>query len=173
MTTSTLISVATVTDFQKTVWDFYRAHRRTMPWRVEPAPYFVLVSELMLQQTQVSRVQSKFISFIRKFPTIEALAAAPLADVLGAWSGLGYNRRAKFLWQAAQDIQAKGSFPQTVDLLMQLPGIGANTAGAIAAYAFNRPVFFIETNIRTVFIHHFFEPYIYLAERLPDTFSKP
>ena len=158
MTTSTSIDPGAVTNFQKTVWDYYRAHRRDMPWRAEPTPYYVLVSELMLQQTQVSRVQAKFVSFIRKFPTPEALAAAPLADVLEAWSGLGYNRRAKFLWQAAQAIMRDhgGQVPRTQRELVSLPGVGPNTAGALLAYAFNEPAVFIETNIRTVFIHHFF-----------------
>lgn len=140
------------------VWDFYRAHRRDMPWRQEPAPYHVLVSELMLQQTQVARVQAKFVTFVRRFPTLEDLATAPLADVLAAWSGLGYNRRAKFLWQAAQVVHNDyaGQVPRTQKELVKLPGVGINTAGAILAYAYNEPVVFIETNIRTVFIHHFF-----------------
>lgn len=113
----------------------------------------------MLQQTQVGRVAPKFEAFLRQFPTIQILAAASLGDVLVAWSGLGYNRRAKFLWQAAQDITNRhgGVMPQDVPALRQLPGIGVNTAGAIAAYAFNQPSIFVETNIRTVYIHHFFE----------------
>jgi len=158
MIISTSISPAAITKFQTTVWNFYRAHRRTMPWRIEPTPYYVVVSELMLQQTQVVRVQSKFVGFIRRFPTIEALAGAPLADVLGAWSGLGYNRRAKFLWQTAQAVVQDygGQVPRTQQDLVSLPGIGQNTAGAILAYAYNEPAVFIETNIRTVFIHHFF-----------------
>lgn len=147
-----------ITAFQRTVWDFYRAHKRAMPWRTQPAPYFVLVSEMMLQQTQVARVQQKFISFIRRFPTVQKLAAAPLGDVLEQWSGLGYNRRAKFLWQTAQQIVRDfgGEVPKAQEQLVSLPGIGANTAGAILAYAFNEPVVFVETNIRTVYIHHFF-----------------
>lgn len=117
-----------------------------------------MVSEVMLQQTQVGRVIPKYHAFLQQFSTVAALAEVPLADVLVAWSGLGYNRRAKFLWQAAQAIHKKydGVFPQTIPELASLPGIGVNTAGAIAAYAFNRPVVFIETNIRTVVIHHEF-----------------
>jgi A/G-specific adenine glycosylase len=143
--------------FQKLVQDYYRDHgRHDMPWRQPPFdPYKILVSEIMLQQTQVSRVTPKFTAFLQRFPTASALAAAPLADVLAAWSGLGYNRRAKFLWQAAQQIH--GAFPTTVEELVKLPGVGPNTAGAVAAYAFNQPAVFIETNIRTVFIHHFFK----------------
>lgn len=112
----------------------------------------------MLQQTQVARVQQKFAGFIRKFPTVQDLAASPLGDVLEQWSGLGYNRRAKFLWQAAQKIAQDfgGNVPGSQEALVSLPGIGPNTAGAILAYAFNEPVVFVETNIRTVYIHHFF-----------------
>lgn len=117
-----------------------------------------MVSEIMLQQTQVPRVTPKFAEFLDAFPTADALAAASLGDVLRVWNGLGYNRRAKFLWSAAQEIKSRfqGEIPQEIAALVTLPGVGVNTAGAIAAYAFNAPVVFIETNIRTVFIHHFF-----------------
>jgi A/G-specific adenine glycosylase len=151
------LSFKQIKGFQKEVWDYYSAHHRPMPWRANPTPYFVLVSEIMLQQTQVPRVLKKFTEFVERFPDVETLAGAPLGDVLAAWSGLGYNRRAKFLWQAAKAIAARGSFPQTREELTTLPGIGPNTAGAILAYAFNQPVLFIETNIRTVIIHHFFK----------------
>ena len=127
-----------------------------MPWRRDPSPYHVLVSELMLQQTQVARVIPKFLEFVRAFPTIEQLAAAPLAHVITQWQGLGYNRRAKYLHDSARMIVALPAWPATRDELMQLPGVGANTAGAIMAYAYNQPSVFIETNIRTVFIHEFF-----------------
>lgn len=155
---------AAVHAFQEIVWGYYRMYgRHDLPWR-QPAgdgtynPYHIVVSELMLQQTQVSRVIPKFEVFIRQFPTWGDLAAASLADVIRAWSGLGYNRRAKFLWQTAQAVTEHydGVLPQSVKELAALPGIGPNTAGAILAYAFNQPVLFIETNIRTVFIHHFF-----------------
>lgn len=130
-----------------------------MPWRDRPSPYYVLVSELMLQQTQVDRVIPKFEAFMKQFPTIRTLADAPLSEVLIAWSGLGYNRRAKFLHSAAQKVMKEfaGELPSTVRELTSLPGVGPNTAGALMAYAFNEPVVFIETNIRTVFFHHFFE----------------
>jgi A/G-specific adenine glycosylase len=145
-------------DFQELVWEKGRKSYRDMAWRRDTQPYYVLVSELMLQQTQVSRVEPKFAEFITRFPTVESLAEAQLADVLVLWSGLGYNRRAKFLWRAAQMIQHKfdGTFPDLIDELMKLPGVGKNTAGAIAAYAFNQPSLFVETNIRTVYLHHFF-----------------
>ncbi len=129
-----------------------------MAWRRDTRPYYVLVSEVMLQQTQVSRVEVKFAAFIDRFPTVEQLAAASLGEVLQVWSGLGYNRRAKFLWQAARMIVADfgGTFPTTKEVLLGLPGVGQNTAGAMLVYAYNQPVVFVETNIRTVFLHHFF-----------------
>ena len=147
-----------IRNFRETVWDFYHAHARAMPWRDDPSPYHVLVSELMLQQTQVGRVVPKFAQFTRRFPTVAALAAAPLADVLREWNGLGYNRRAKFLHGAARLVMSDfaGHIPDIPDDLRRLPGVGHNTAGAILAYAYNQPVVFIETNIRTVFFHHFF-----------------
>lgn len=131
---------------------------RVMPWRENLDPYWILVSEIMLQQTQVSRVEPKFREFVAKFPDIETLAKADLADVLVAWNGLGYNRRAKFLWQSAQMICESfgGEVPREISQLIQLPGVGENTAGAIAAYAFNEPAIFIETNVRTVILHNFF-----------------
>lgn len=145
-------------DFQEKVWEYYRAHARSMPWRDDPSPYHVLVSELMLQQTQVGRVLPKYEEFMQRFPTVTALAQAPLADVLGVWSGLGYNRRAKFLHAAAQKIVSEygGKIPDSPEKLVALPGVGKNTAGAILTYAFNQPVVFIETNVRTVFFYHFF-----------------
>lgn len=153
-----------ISDFVDTVWNYYDAHgRHDLPWRKPDAdgsfdPYKIMVSEIMLQQTQVGRVIPKYQEFLQQFPAVSALAKAPLADVLQAWSGLGYNRRAKFLWQAAQYVQhqCQGVFPRTVDELVALPGVGKNTAGAIATYAYQTAVPFIETNIRTVYIHHFF-----------------
>lgn len=145
-----------VREFQQLIVKKAEELYRDLPWRREPTPYHVLVSELMLQQTQVERVVPKFEVFMEKFPSIEALAVAPLADVLVAWQGLGYNRRAKYLHQAAQQIIALPSFPATIDELTTLPGVGPNTAGAIMAYAFDQPVVYIETNIRTVYLHHFF-----------------
>lgn len=148
-----------MTTLSDKVWDYYNYHgRHDLPWRASVDPYFVMISELMLQQTQVSRVIPKFQEFITAFPTVRSLAAATLSSVLTVWSGLGYNRRAKFLHQAAQMIVNEYSeqFPKTLEELIKLPGIGKNTAGAIIAYAYNLPAVFVETNIRTVFIHHFF-----------------
>ena len=162
-----------VEQFQQTVWEYYRAHgRHDLPWRQPEAdglfdPYKILVSEIMLQQTQVARVIPKFREFVAKFPTVADLAKAPLAAVLQAWSGLGYNRRAKFLWQAAQAVMDDhdGKLPASSSQLVKLPGIGPNTAGAVLAYAYNQPVVFIETNIRTVFIHHFLADKQGIADR--------
>lgn len=131
---------------------------RSMPWRDDTRPYYVLVSELMLQQTQVTRVVPKFEAFIERFPDERSLAGASLAEVLKLWQGLGYNRRAKFLHEATKMIMNEygGEFPEDEAGLLKLPGVGRNTAGAIRAYAFNQPSIFVETNIRTVYIHHFF-----------------
>jgi A/G-specific adenine glycosylase len=110
----------------------------------------------MLQQTQVHRVVPKFLEFISLFPDFPALAKAPLSEVLIAWQGLGYNRRAKYLHELAKAVVTRGGLPDTQDELVKLPGIGKNTSGAILAYAFDQPVVYIETNIRTVYLHHFF-----------------
>lgn len=150
--------------FAATVWDYYHEHgRHDLPWRQAAAdggfdPYHIMVSELMLQQTQVARVIPKYQAFLEQFPTVKSLAAAPLGDVLRTWSGLGYNRRAKFLHQAAQRLvhDYQGKVPQQPAELLKLSGIGPGTVGAILVYAYNQPVAFVETNIRTVFIHHFF-----------------
>ncbi len=130
-----------------------------MPWRETDDPYRVFVSEVMLQQTQVSRVLQKFNRFIEEFPDFGSLAAAPLSRVYAVWQGLGYNRRAVSLKRAAQAIVAghHGRLPATEESLASLPGIGSATASSIMAFAFNLPVVFIETNIRTVFIHFFFK----------------
>lgn len=141
---------------------------RDMPWRRDTRGYYVLVSELMLQQTQVERVIPKFEQFISVFPDFASLAAAPLADVLVLWSGLGYNRRAKFLHEAAKQVvaQHQGVLPDEEKSLVDLPGVGINTAGALQAYVYNKPVIFIETNIRTVLIYHFFDGEIEVQDSL-------
>lgn len=144
-------------EFQEIVWQYWREYgRQGLPWREEPTSYNVVVSELMLQQTQVERVIPKFLRFISLFPDFPALAKAPLSDVLIAWQGLGYNRRARYLHELAKEVVRLGDLPNTIEELVKLPGIGKNTAGAILAYAFDQPVVYIETNIRTVYLHHFF-----------------
>ena len=144
--------------FRRIVWDYYRQHRRNMPWRDDHSPYSVVVSEVMLQQTQVSRVLEKYPLFMRTFPGFEQLAAATMVDLLAVWQGMGYNRRALNLQKLARQVVADhdGQLPQDSKQLQQLAGIGPGTAGSIAAFAFNQPVVFIETNIRRVTIHHFF-----------------
>ncbi len=145
--------------FQELVWQKGRELYRDMPWRCDTRPYYVLVSELMLQQTQVARVIPKFQAFIERFPDEYALAQASLADVLRLWQGLGYNRRARFLHEAVRIIvnEYQGVFPSDEAGLISLPGVGKNTAGAVRAYSFNQPSIFIETNVRTVYFHHFFQ----------------
>lgn len=145
-------------DFQKLVWEKGRELYRDMPWRRDVRPYYVLVSELMLQQTQVERVMPKFSEFIARFPDMASLAGASLSEVIRVWQGLGYNRRAKYLHEAARTAMSVfgGRLPASSRELSQLPGVGANTAGAILAYAFNQPTVFVETNIRTVYFYHFF-----------------
>lgn len=137
---------------------FHRYGRNYLPWRQDHDPYKIMVSEIMLQQTQVERVIPKFTQFLGAFPTVEKLAHASLADVLKQWQGLGYNRRGKYLHQAAQKIvtEFEGVIPRKEDMLLSLPGIGAYTAAAIQAFSFNKPVIIIETNVRTIFLHHFF-----------------
>ena len=126
-----------------------RAH---LPWRHTRDPYAVLVSEVMLQQTQVDRVLPKYQEFMSRFPTLESLAAAPAADAIKAWASLGYNMRAVRLQQIARQAveQYGGALPQTLDGLMALKGIGRYTAGAIACFAFGLPVATVDTNIRRV-----------------------
>jgi A/G-specific adenine glycosylase len=156
----------------KELKSFYKKEGRShLPWRHTKDPYKILVSEIMLQQTQVQRVVPFYTKFIKQFPTPATLAKAPLSKVLAAWQGLGYNRRAKFLHEAAKmlnspaqkffcasDDEGKnfcaGEF--STEFLESLPGVGPYTARAVAAFAYNKPEVFIETNIRTVFTHYFY-----------------
>ena len=144
--------------FQQMVLDYYHSHGRPMAWRNTTDPYSILVSEIMLQQTQVERVTTKFPEFLAAFPDFASLAKAPLADILKIWQGMGYNRRAISLQKCAQRVMNEygGVLPADVDTLSTFPGIGPATASSICAFAFNQPVVFIETNIRRVFIHFFF-----------------
>lgn len=142
--------------FVRTVWRYYDRHgRHDLPWRATRDPYRIMVSELMLQQTQVARVIPKYKALLAAFPSATKLAEAPLGEVLRLWQGLGYNRRAKFLHAAARVI-AKDGFPDSYEAIRALPGVGAYTAGAIMAFAYEVSVPIIETNIRTVYLHHFY-----------------
>ncbi|MGZ7167981.1 MAG: A/G-specific adenine glycosylase [Halobacteriota archaeon] len=152
------LSLPVIAHFQKIVYNYYQAHGRDLPWRSTSDPYKILVSEVMLQQTQVERVLHKYEQFLQSFPTFEALAEAPLHVVLDIWRGLGYNRRAIALKKIARITveQFNGKLPSDDHALQNLPGIGKATAGAVRAFAFHKPAIFIETNIRTVFLHMFF-----------------
>lgn len=142
--------------FRRTVWVHYKKHgRHELPWRKTRDPYKILVSEVMLQQTQVERVEPYYREFLKKFPTARRLAEAPLSVVLKAWQGLGYNRRAKMLHETAKVI-AKSGVPKSAVALERLPGIGPYTAAAVAALAWDEPGLVLETNIRTAITHHFF-----------------
>lgn len=144
--------------FQAEVKKHSRGNRRDLPWRRTHDPYAILVSEVMLQQTQVARVLDAYPRFIALFPTVLSLARAEVSDVLSAWSGLGYNRRALSLHRAAGIIADEngGRVPDSVAGLRRLPGVGAATAAAVCAFAYERPQPFIETNIRAAFIQFFF-----------------
>ena len=149
---------AQLAGFRQLICTHYREHGRRLPWRETFDPYAILVSEIMLQQTQVDRVLPKYLEFLAEFPGFEELARAELSPVLSLWQGLGYNRRAVSLRLCAQAVMARfaGALPRQVHALETLPGIGPYTARAVAAFAFGEPTPFIETNIRSVFIHHFF-----------------
>lgn len=154
-----MATVPELHNFQKFVLNFYHRYgRHTLPWRQDYLPYKVLVSEIMLQQTQVDRVIPKFEKFLQAFPNFNALATASQSEVLKHWVGLGYNRRALNLHKAAQQVvnQFEGYLPQNEASLLALAGIGPYTAAALQSFAFNLPSVVIETNIRTVFIYHFF-----------------
>ena len=157
--------------FRAAVWYFYRANGREMPWRGIDDAYGVLVSEVMLQQTQVVRVTARWVDWMTVFPTIDALAAAPLAVVLERWQGLGYNRRAVALKRCAEQVAERfgGVLPADPAVLATLPGIGPATAAAVVDYAYEVPAPFIETNVRAALIHGFFAD----ADDVPDRDLRP
>lgn len=153
--------------FNTILFRWYKKHgRHSLPWRKTRDPYHILVSEIMLQQTQVERVLPKYHEFLRRFPTVAALAEAPLGDVLRAWSGLGYNRRAKFLHECAktlsagrkaQSIKQKMLWPRTFSELLKLPGVGPSTAAAISSFSFGADEPMIDINIRRIIARVFFK----------------
>jgi A/G-specific adenine glycosylase len=153
------VSPEVVSTFRKEVYGYFAKKGRDLPWRKIDDPYHILVSEIMLQQTQVDRVIDKYRVFVKAFPDFKSLHGASFEEVYNVWQGLGYNRRALSLKKTAGIVLEKhgGKLPSEEEQLMALPGIGKATASSIAAFGFNKPVLFIETNIRTVFIHHFFQ----------------
>ncbi len=148
-----------IAQFQKLIYDFYNHNKRDFIWRQEITPYKILVSEIMLQQTQTARVVPKFENWLLQFPDFASLAQASNHDVLSAWQGLGYNRRGLAIAKIAQIVIAEhdGQLPNDPVILQTFPAVGPNTAGSICAFAFNNPITFIETNIRTVYTESFFK----------------
>lgn len=164
-----------VTFFQSQILHWYKKNKRDdLPWRYtnnrHVSAYEILISEIMLQQTQVSRVLDKFPKFLHAFPTINHLAEAPLKNVLKEWQGMGYNRRALYLQQCAQKIimEFDGHIPSDAVLLKTLPGIGPYTAGAVSCFAFNTQSIFLDTNIRKFFIYHFFTRACNAGKKISD-----
>lgn len=151
--------------FRRKILAYYKKHGRDLPFRHTTDSYQIAVAEIMLQQTQAERVVEKFLTWIKRWPTWQSLATASTRELLEAWSGLGYNRRAIFLGRMAHVVvnDYGGILPEEPDLLRKLPGIGDYTANAIAIFAFNKPVITIDTNIRKVFLLEF---------NLPDSTSK-
>lgn len=157
--------------FRERVYLAGRELYRDLPWRRTRDPYAIWVSEAMLQQTQVSRVDGRWQSWLDRFPSVDALAAATSADVLAEWQGLGYNRRALALWRAAREICERhaGVMPYDEADLRALPGIGPATAAGIRAFAFDLSGVYLETNVRAVFLHELFPG----AEGVPDSALRP
>ena len=147
-----------ICQFQQKIHNFYEKNKRDFAWRKDITPYKILVSEIMLQQTQTARVVHKFEQWMNVFPDMHSLASASTHQVLSVWQGLGYNRRGVALHLIVQQIMNDfgGILPDSPEILQRFSGIGPNTAGSICAFAFNLPVVFIETNIRTIFLHEFF-----------------
>jgi A/G-specific adenine glycosylase len=143
---------------QELLLEWYRRNGRDLPWRNTRDPYAILVSEVMLQQTQVSRIVPRYLEWLERWPTAEALAAATPAEVITAWSGLGYNRRAVNLHRCAVAVAARGGFPREPRELERLPGVGPYTAAAIACFAFGAQVAAPDTNARRVLTRAFGEP---------------
>jgi len=153
------LTPTTIRSFQSIIYNYYQNHGRKFPWRRTNNPYHILVSEIMLQQTQTDRAVDKYLQFIQVFPDFQTLAKVPLRSILKQWYGLGYNRRAVSLKQLSEIVSNnyQGKLPNDINDLQNLPGIGPYTAAAICAFAFNQPIVLIETNIRTVMLHFFFQ----------------
>jgi len=149
---SFVVSTQNIIVFRERLLLWYRKHGRALPWRTTHDPYAILISEVMLQQTQVDRVIERYQRWLKRFPTVQVLAKAPTSTVLQEWSGLGYNRRALALQNIAKQVVAEhaGKFPKTVEGLMRFKGIGRYTASAIAAFAYRQPVPIVDTNVKRV-----------------------
>lgn len=152
------LNVTSISEFQQIILAYYSRSVRSFPWRTTTDPYKILVSEIMLQQTQTERVIHKYTQWLQTFPSVKEAALASLSDVLNLWSGLGYNRRARFLHEACKTVyyEYNAAFPRTAEALSVLPGVGPYTSCAVSCFAYNNPEVFIETNIRAVFIFYFF-----------------
>ena len=152
------ISLERLEEFSATVWERGRELYRDLPWRDTHDPYAILLSEVMLQQTQVSRVMGRWEQWLETFPTIADLASAPLPPVLELWQGMGYNRRALNLKRCAEEVVAMhdGVVPSDKKALLALPGIGPSTSAGVRIFAFRQPDMYLETNVRAVFIHELF-----------------
>jgi A/G-specific adenine glycosylase len=152
------LSQSAIHAFQATIFDWWKTHRRDLPWRNTNDPYKILVSEIMLQQTQVSRGLPKYLEFIETFPTVTDLAHASPSKVLKLWKGMGYNRRALYLQESAKKILTDfaGKFPQTEEELLSLPGLGIYTARAVLVFAYRQDMAMVDTNIRQIITHFFF-----------------
>jgi len=161
---------ANIDDFRQLVLARGRELYRDLPWRRTRDPYAIWLSEVMLQQTQVTRVDGRWQRWLMRFPTVDALAEAEVADVLEEWQGMGYNRRALALRNAARAVvDGGGELPRDERDLVALPGIGPATAAGIRAFAFNLPATYLETNVRTVFLHELFSD----ADDVPDSAIVP
>ncbi len=161
------ISPVKIQTLQNKILNWYTTNKRDLPWRTTQEPYHILVSEIMLQQTQVDRVIPYYHKWLETFPTLESLAKAEKTLILKNWSGLGYNNRPLRLQQLAQQLTQKSlPFPTTYVSLVELPGIGPYTANAILAFAFNQSVPVIDTNIRRVLIHELHLPEAISLENL-------
>jgi len=160
------LSEPVIATFQDIIYTHYQYHPRRFPWRETFNPYHILVSEVMLQQTQADRALTKYQEFIATFPSFQSLADASFDRILNIWQGLGYNRRARALKTIAEQVIAEnnGVLPDSVEQLQQLPGIGPYTAAAICAFAFNQPVVLIETNIQSVYLHFFFKGETHISD---------
>ncbi len=153
------LSTKRIKFFQKSIFTWWTTHKRDLPWRHTRDPYRIMVSEVMLQQTQVLRVIAKYREFIKRYPRVSNLAQATTAEVLRIWKGMGYNRRALYLLRAAKTIVTdhQGKFPVSEEELIKLPGLGKYTARAILVFAYAQEVPLVDTNIRKIITHFFFK----------------